>query len=256
MNLSDLISRVVKPRVHDRFAALLKQPQDATADISEDYDATAVDDPEQSLVGLNLVLEYEDARGNRTQRVVTCREYSIRAGRGYVHAYCHHRAALRSFRLDRIVDIFDPITGESLSPVQAFFANFSPDKVTRSGLGWGLSVSKRADLVALLNALVFVARCDREFHPAERNCLEAALTSFWMRFEIRDDPDFTEILGYADRLSPDGETLWIAMHRFREEPILASIFARHARLLIEADGIIRREEAYWSVEIDEFFNEA
>jgi len=252
MRLATLISRAVKPRLNPRFGDLLTKEVDAAGDFSEASHADEVED--LTLSGISLVLEYEDSRGQRTQRVVTCKQYEIRAGKEYVRAFCHHRGAVRSFRLDRIADIFDPETGESLSPVQEFFARFSPDKITNSGLSWNLSVGRRADLVALLNALVFLARCDRDFHPAERTCLEGALTSFWMRFELPDEPDFEDILKYCDRLSPDGETFWIAMHRFREEARLSAIFRRQARLLIEADGIVKQEEAYWSVEIDDFLS--
>jgi len=107
-------------------------------------------------------------------------------------------------------------------------------------------------LIALLNGLVFIARCDREFHPTEKACLESALTSFWLRLEFAGDPDFSEIMSYADKLSPDGETFWLAMQRFAENPKLAMIFKRHTRELIEADGVIRPEEAYWSIEIEDF----
>lgn len=254
MKLRELLSRAVKPRLHGRFASLLSQNWSQESDPS---DAVIEDERTSefgSLSGLGLVIEYKDIKGNKSQRIITCQHYSLRGGKEYLQAYCHHRLAPRSFRLDGIVDIFDPTTGESLSPVQAFFARFSPDKVTKSGLGWGLSVRRRADLLALLNALVFVARCDREFHVMERTSLESALTSFWLRLELTGNPDFDDILRYADRLAPDGEMFWIAMHRFREAEVLAKIFRQSVRSLVDADGVVRNEEAYWEIEIDEFLS--
>lgn len=254
MKLRDLINRAVKPRLHERFGNLLLQIPEFDDEVLNEH---ADDEADLgSLSGLGLILEYEDSRGRSTQRVVTCKQFSIEGGFQYLKAYCHHREAVRTFRLDRIVDIFDPRTGESLSPVQAFFLKFSPDKITQSGLTWGLSVGRRADLIALLNALIFIARCDREFHPTERAVLEVALTSYWIRLELLGDPDFEDILAYADRLSPDGETFWLAMHRFLEENALGDIFKRHVRMLIEADGIVRSEEVYWGLEIDEFLSDA
>lgn len=253
MKLRDMLMRVVTPKLHEQYGQLC-------ISVTEFDDETElespIEEPEElsSLSGLGLVIEYENGSGVRTQRIVTCKQMSLAGGVQYLKAYCHHRAAIRTFRIDRILDVFDPRTGESLSPVQTFFAQFSPDQVSSSGLSWGLSVSRRADLIALLNALVFMARCDREYHPLERSTIEQALTSFWMRLEILGDPDFAEILQYADRLSPDGETFWLAMHRFREEPRLSEIFQRHARLLIEADNVIRSEEAYWLLEITEFLS--
>lgn len=254
MRLRELINRAVKPRLSDRFGELRVELED-DPNITEDDVQFDENEETVSIAGLSLVLEYENSKRELSQRLVTCRQFSINAGKSYLKAYCHHRTALRTFRLDRVKDVFDAKTGESLSPVQAFFAQFSPDKMTKSGLTWGLSVGQRADLVALLNALVFLARCDREFHPSEAQCLESALTSFWIRMEILGNPDFTEILDYADRLAPDGETFWIAMHRFRENDVLARVFRAQAQALIEADGVIREEEAYWSLEIEEFLSD-
>lgn len=254
MKLADLLTRAVKPRLHERFGEIYLVSDEFDEDEANN-EAVEIADAGKSLSGLALVLEYRDSRGRTSQRIVTCKQFAVQAGTEFLKAYCHQRGGPRSFRIDRIVDIFDPQTGESLSPVQAFFAQFSPDKVTRSGLTWGLSVSKRADLIALLNALIFIARCDREFHPTERSSLEHALTSFWLRLELPGDPDFEDILNYSDRLSPDGETFWLAMRRFKEEPELARIFKRQSMLLIEADGVVRQEEAYWAVEIDDFLSE-
>src|SRR5690349_2752391 len=127
MRLRELIDRAVRPRLHERFSTALAHDFDLDADISED--AVAGGNEDLTLAGVGLVLEYEDSRGRQTQRLVTCKQYEIRAGKEYLRAYCHHREAVRSFRLDRIVDIFDATTGESLSPVQAFFARFAPDKI-------------------------------------------------------------------------------------------------------------------------------
>ncbi len=254
MKLRELINRAVKPRLHERFGQLTLQVDEFDDQIDVTVESSS-SEGSNSLSGLSLVLEYENSKRERSQRIVTCRQFSIEAGKEYLKAYCHHREAIRTFRIDRIVEIFDPATGECLSPVQSFFARYQPDKIAASGLSWGLSVGRRADLIALLNALVFVARCDKEYHPAERACLEKALTGFWLRFEILGDPDFDEILAYADRLAPDGEIFWAAMQRFAEDLMLANLFKRQAQMLIEADGIVLREEAYWLLEIGEFLGD-
>lgn len=253
MSLRDLLSQAVRPKLHERFGNLLEAEIDQDDEEHLEADSSRGDG---ALNGLSLIIEYKDSKGAVTQRVITCKQLQVRASRDYVSAFCHHRHGIRSFRVDRIIEIFDPLTGESLSPVQAFFAQFSPDKVTRSGLSWNLPVSKRSDLIALLNTLVFLARCDKDFHPAEKQSIEEAVTRFWLRFEIAADCDLDDITSYARRLAPDGEEFWIGMHRMREEPILGGVFRQAARLLIEADGIIRPEEAYWAVEIDAFLSDA
>lgn len=251
MKLRDMLLSVVKPRLHNRFSNL---GLDIPEFDDEDQEAEPLESIE-SVGGFSVVIEYTDTKGNASQRLITCRNLTVRAGKEYINAFCHHRQSPRSFRIDRITDIFDTNTGESLSPAQAFFSTFEPDESSKSGLTWGLSVGRRADLIALLNALIFIARCDTEFHPSERESLEKALTSFWLRLEVLGDPDFDDILRYADRLAPDGETFWVAMHRFKEDRELADIFVRHANLLIQADGIIDEAETYWSIEIDDFFSD-
>jgi hypothetical protein len=253
MSLLDYLAKAVRPRFHEKFAGILAAEVSDDADLlvgPVERDATTND----SLTGLSIIIEYEDARRRRTQRSITCRSFQVAASTSYVHAYCHHRQALRSFRLDRILEVFDPLTGESLGV--AFFERFAPNRITKSSLSWGLSVSKRASLVHLLNALVFIARCDKEFHPSERDSLEQAITRFWLHSEIAADCPVDDILGYADRLAPDGETFWVAMSQIKEDAVLTSLFRRAATQLIEADGIIRREETYWAIEIDDFLRDS
>ncbi|WP_416831916.1 MAG: WYL domain-containing protein [Erythrobacter sp.] len=251
MKLIEMLSQAVRPRVHENFSniALVVPEFDTSEEEVERLDAI------ERIGGLSVIIEYSDSKGATSQRLITCKKLSVRAGKEYISAFCHHREAPRSFRIDRITDIFDAQTGESLSPAQAFFASFEPDVTAKSGLSWGLSVGRRIDLIALLNALVFIARCDKDFHPSERQVIEEALTSFWMRLEIMGDPDFDDIMKYADKLAPDGETFWAAMHRFKEDVDLRNIFSRHANMLIQADGVIDDRETYWSIEISDFFND-
>lgn len=254
MSLMDYITKAVRPRYHQTFAGILSI--EIRDDLDEVLQPSEHRGPENvSLTGLSVIIEYQDSRGSQAQRSITCRSLYIADSKRYVNAFCHHRQALRSFRLDRVLDVFDPLTGESLSPVLIFFDRFAPNRITKCGLSWGLSVTRRAQLINLLNALVFVARCDKEFHPAERESLERAITRFWLQFDITADCPADDILRYADRLAPDGETFWLALHRIKEDSVLTQVFRRAARLLIEADGIIRSEETYWVIEIDDFLRD-
>lgn len=70
--------------------------------------------------------------------------------------------------------------------------------------------------------------------------------------EYRGDPDIGSILAHTDRLAPDAETFWIAMHRCANTPALLDLLRRSARDVVEADGVIAPEEFYWGSRIDEF----
>lgn len=209
----------------------------------------------ETVSGLAVIIEYENAKGERATRLVTCRRLDVHADKKYLFAFCHSREAVRQFRIDRIREIFDHRTGESLNPVEDFFVRYSPDGITNSPLGFGLSVRRRADFMALLNALVFIARCDKDYHPLERSTLENLLSRFWLRLELLNEPDEAAVLATADRLAPDAETFWVALHRIAEQPALVRIMQETAREVIEADGVVAKEEFYWGTKLDQFFRE-
>ncbi|HEX7743304.1 MAG TPA: WYL domain-containing protein, partial [Sphingobium sp.] len=191
--------------------------------------------------------------GEITQRLVTCQRLDRAADTLYLWAFCHHRAAVRQFRVDRIVDIADAETGELLGSPIAFFAQFEVDRSQRSQPGWGLNVRQRADFVAILNALIFMARCDREYHPFERQALEDCISRYWLRFEAPGEPDVEAILLHADRLAPDAETFFVSLNRCAANPRLVRLLKESAAEIIDADGVHAVHEVYWGSKIDEFF---
>ncbi len=207
----------------------------------------------ESISGLAIIIEYVNSKGEKTTRAVTCRKLILNGDNHYVTGFCHTKKALRQFRVDRINEIFDHKTGASLNPVSKFFSNYSPNEITKCSFGFGLSVKLRADFVSLLNALVFLAKCDAEYHPLERSTLENLTSRFWLRMEILSEPDENAVLDFADRLAPDAETFWVSMHRIAKNPTLTKIMQQTAVELIEADGTIAKEEFYWGAKIDQFF---
>lgn len=254
MNLLTLFRSAVRPKLTEKFEL-------ACSNVDFDVEEGAEGDiPKQSrgltsISGLAFVIDYEAADGRISQRVVTCRSLSLRADRSYLNAYCHARRATRTFRVDRIREVFDPQSGESLGSPPVCFAAFDPDVKASSNLHWGLSPQSRADLVALLTVAIFVARCDEEYHPLESTAIEAIATRFWLRMELPGDPDIADIVRYADRLAPDGEIFWLSMRRLKAKPELIRLTREAVRIMIAADGMERKAEFYYANEIDEFFLE-
>ena len=246
----EIRTKFVKPHVHESHrAALYNDFEDDTDTVPESFAHDELD----TISGLAILIEYQNANGESGTRLITCRRLDDHAGMKYIYAFCHMRKQVRQFRIDRIKEIFDHQTGESLNPVDGFFAKFAPDTVQQSPVGFGLSVRKRADLMALLNASVFIARCDKEYHPLERSVLENIISRFWLRFEIESNPDENAIMALCDRLAPDAETFWVSLHRIANNPIAVKIMQQTAREVIEADGIIATEEFYWGTQLDSFF---
>ena len=142
---------------------------------------------------------------------------------------------------------------ENFESVEVFFELFSPNQLHNSKPGWGLSVKKKTDLIALLNVLVFIANCDQEFHDLELSLLEDCICKFWLRFEGAGDPDIESICHFIGNLAPDGETFWVALHRIASDPKLVRLTKQCAAEMIDADGVHAQQELYWGQELDSFF---
>ena len=242
-------SLAVKPNMRNVALLSIVDEENEWHDLS-DPPVIPIDLP--LIAGTSCIIEYDNAAGEHSQRVVTCQRLDDHNGIQYLWAYCHLRRKIRQFRADRIIAMFDTETGEQYESPTAFFDRYRIDNSHASQPGWGLSVRERSDFLALLNALVFLARCDREFHPLERAALEHAVSTSWIRMEYRGDPDIDSILAHTNRLAPDAETFWIAMHRCANAPALLDLLRRSARDVVEADGVIAPEEFYWGSRIDEF----
>src|SRR6185503_13967184 len=154
------------------------------------------------ISGFLCVIAYRDAKGQQSVRRITCQQIISAGGHAYLNAFCHERRARRQFRVDRIAQLIDIHTGEVTDDPGRFLASFAIDRKTASGLSWGLSVRQKADLVAGLNAMVFMGRCDKEWHPLERSALERFVASFWIQSELRGDAPLGDILDHAERLTP------------------------------------------------------
>ena len=249
MKLEDVIALGVTPKVHSKFEYL----KSSSISIDDNEDTNIEIDKELLTVsGIPLVIEYKNSKNQISQRLISCKKLSIKGEKKYLHAFCHQCYGPRTFRTDRVIDIFDPESGESLSPVEAYFTQFVADETSKRPFNWGLSVRDYANLVAFLNALIFVARCDKEYHPFERETLESAIVGYWIREELKGDPETDIIIKYADKLAPDGETFWLALHGIRERTYLTSHFKKCAGDIIAADGVVNQREHYWAVEIEQF----
>ncbi|QPQ55849.1 WYL domain-containing protein [Allosphingosinicella flava] len=210
--------------------------------------------PLEALSGFTCIIAYRNAKGVATQRQVTCIRLEEAASTKYLRAFCHARAANRQFRLDRIEAVADLHTAEIIAEDGvSYFSRFEVTFRQESKIGWGISVSQRADLLAGMNALVFMARCDKDYHPTERDEIEKFVCSYWVREELPGDPPMEDILAHAERLSPDPEVFYGSLIRCHEHPRLAKTIRRHIQSVIEADGLLHDHEIYWGKSIDDYF---
>lgn len=201
----------------------------------------------QPISSFVCIIEYDgDAR------LITCRRFDRVGETGYVGAICHAARGYRQFRCDRVTAVIDASSGEVLGRGD-YFDRFSSDSQREGPATWNTTPSRKATLVAGLNVLAFMARCDGFFHPLEADVVERFVCSMWLRKEWENEPPLEEIVLHAQRLSPDAHTFFKALQHYANSTTSTKILSRAVGELIEADGVICSSEAAWGAEIDAFF---
>lgn len=206
----------------------------------------------EAISGFSCIIRYSDARGRVSERRISCQRLEAAENGRFLRAFCHERGSLRMFRVDRIVEVIDLHTGETGGP--EFFDRFETGHTHGGKLMWGLSPVRRSEVLAALNALAFIARCDGRFHPAERDTIERFICSYWLRQELPGEPPISDMLEYADRLKPDAETFFVSLTRCADNPSVARLVRQMIADVIAADGIISKEEAFWGVKVSDYLN--
>jgi hypothetical protein len=229
--------------------------------VAATFSLREIDDPEvglapadaepelQSIAAFACIIEYDGEH-----RLITCRRFDLVGELGYVGAICHAARGYRQFRCDRIQTVFDAASGEELGD-GSFFHRFEVQSRRERAPTWGLTPSQKAELIAGLNVLAFMARCDGRWHPLETPVIETFVCSMWLRKEWPGEPPLEEIVAHSQRLAPDSETFFLALRHYAHSSTSARVLQRSIGDLIAADGVICSAEVSWGAEIDAFFRE-
>jgi hypothetical protein len=201
----------------------------------------------QQISGFTCFIDYEG-----TIRRIVCRRFDLMGDVGYVGAVCLSANGYRQFRTDRIQTVFDALTGEVIGDGR-YFLFFAVDSKRDRVDNWGLKPTQRATLVAGLNVLAFMARCDGQWHPLESDPVEQFICSMWLRKEWSDGPQLSAIMAHAQRLAPDAETFFKGLAHYAQSSESTLILRRAVTSLIEADGVVADAEFQWALEFDAFF---
>lgn len=183
-------------------------------------------------------MHYTDASGDTSSRRIVCRSISGNGRPETVTAYCCERKAHRTFRIDRIDELICIETGEVLDPA-THFAEL-----------WSKGALKVADktLTDFSRVLVFMARCDGEFHPLELKEVEAALWRYGAEFGLDDKTIKTAVRGVG-KIAPDSEDFVDSLKRIshhRNARLLSRLLLDSVDRVAAADGRIDRQEAEWA----------
>lgn len=246
----------IKSLISFRIAGA-KSPPGWSPSLPDEEDEPVADAvPELSIAGHSCIISYLDSRGRPSTRQVTCTRLEEMQGGQYLFAWCMHRQAHRRFRLDRISEVSDAISGETLGVGASYFARFGDRHVQNSPLHWGLSPKLHADLRAGLIVMMFMARCDGQVHEAELEVVEQLATAFWLRCETLADLPLHDIVNAADRLAPDSEAFFVALERARQSPALARIIVPYMERVMVADGRLHAHELHWMRAAAEYLAQA
>jgi len=112
-----------------------------------------------------LLIDYCDAKGDKTRRGVSVRQFDNDLYGGMVIGHCLLRNATRTFRFDRIKACVDMETGEVVDDIKSYLNDLyekSPDRLT------DLLVS---DYIDILKVLYFIAKADGQYMASEKKVI-------------------------------------------------------------------------------------
>ncbi len=186
-------------------------------------------------------IAYANAKGEASQRRITLHRIEGTGAATHLYAYCHERQQDRSFRVDRIQQLACCETGEVLDPALHF-------EMLRTT---GAARCKDKLLTDVVRVGSFLARCDGDYHPLEREAINTMIERYCLNFGGSDRlcRDTGED---AKRLAPDGIDMVKALGRIAKAPQgsqIARFMLHHGAEVIEADGRINTEEFEWAVEM-------
>lgn len=213
------------------------------------------DDQPQPIAGFLCLIEYVDADGVVSERAISCRKYEHFNGNPRIGAICGESRRYKTFNCDRIKAVTDAQTGECLGD-GSFFEQFLVGAYKVSKHNWNTTSNNKSLIVAGLNVLSFMARCDGRWHRLEEQAIEDFVCSLWIRKEWENEPPMAEILAHARRLAPDGEVFRSAIMQYAHSSTAATVLTRFVNRVVAADGVICDKEHHWLAEYGELLEDA
>lgn len=223
--------------------------------VSEEDDVDEGDDVGGPISGFVCTIEYADAQGVVTERAIVCRRYELFNGAPRVGAICVQSKRYKLFQCARILEVTDAQTGESLGDGR-FFEQFSIGAVLEGAHNWNTTPRRKEHIIAGLNVLCFMARCDGHWHELEAEVISDFVCALWMRKGWEGDPPLDRIAAHARRLAPDGKVLRSAIREYAHSSTSSALLSRFVHRIVCADGVVTRDEHLWVEAYAELMAEA
>ncbi len=130
------------------------------------------DKPVLLPVGGSFEIEYVNAEGIGSRRVIDVRKFVANLSDGYVQAFCHVRKMVRTFKYQSIMGLVDLETGEVVEP--SLFRRRLQERYEEAP-------ERQMDFFIremrpILDVLVYIAYCDGRYAPSEQRYIAQWLT--------------------------------------------------------------------------------
>lgn len=187
-----------------------------------------------SLEGLRLGLFYVDSKGTISERQVYARKVWFDNGIGYLTAHCLKRNAVRSFRIDRIAQLTDLVTGEIAEGAQQvlfFFEGFGATTSDPAKLLFYADVQKGLRILAAIawaDGMVVDDELEACVRYADYRAGDLGL--------LLDETEHAKIKKAAASLYPKLETARADIASIRTDATHSRLLAKSIRSLIASDG--------------------
>jgi hypothetical protein len=211
----------------------------------DDFVSTLQPLPGVDIDGVSIGILYRDASGTPSTRTIRCKQALRDGNLIYIHAWCLSRQDWRTFRVDRIVEIYDYTTGELLGRAAPFFSAL---------LGIDLADPQTEAMLPAYfrdggRVLLYVAMEDGELHPAEMNVvIEFAVRRLRQSGISIKQPDRIAQLWMGNQV-PTRQSALAALRKLADDDAYAADVADTMIEVMLADGKVEdaEMEAAWAI---------
>jgi tellurite resistance protein len=208
-------------------------------DVGRSHDQSVVRQyADHELSGMTIGIEHVDADGSVSRRWATIVAAADVDGENRLLCHCFRSEGLRSFRMDRIINLFDE-QGETFDVREFLHMQAAPTKA-RTGGG-----SYRSAIRDGLRVLIAIARADGRLDDEEVDLImDYARTEGARKGVPEDEAALAELRRYIERLQPSGSVVASCIDRLTSEDDEAqeNLLAYLAKV-VRADGVVDSSEA-------------
>ncbi len=219
------------------FAIAGQEIGDKEVGRSHDHDV-ALEHTDHELSGMTIGIEHVDADGSVSRRWATIVTAAEVDGHNRLLCHCFANEGLRSFRMDRVINLFDE-HGETFDVREFLALKASPTKA-RTGGG-----SYRSVLRDGLRVLIAVARSDGHLDDKEVDAImDYARAEGARKGVTQDEAALAELRRYIERLQPSGSVVTSCIDRLtNEDKATQDNLLAYLANVVRADGVLDSSEA-------------